>query len=466
MIKKGDILEKVLVLDFAAESKCVARVDGQVIFVEQAAPGDLVDLRITRRKKSFLEAKPVYFHKFSEKRQTPFCEHYGFCGGCKWQHVQYVHQLEFKQQQVLDQLQRIGNFNDVNFETILAAPHQVAYRNKLEFTFTDQRWLTQEEILTGEVLERKGLGFHKPGQFDKVLDIEKCYLQPDLSNRIRLKVKEICIREMIPFYNLRTHEGFLRNLIVRNSNSGEWMVILQVKNENKGWTEKILDGLKDSFPEITSLYYITNPKNNESYSDLEAVHYSGSKFINEKMEDMAFRISPKSFFQTNSQQAFELYKLVREYGAFHKNDIVYDLYTGTGTIANFIARQVQKVIGIEYVEEAVVDARINSEVNGITNTEFIDGDISKIFNEHLMDEYGNPDVIISDPPRAGMHKEVITAILMTSARKIIYISCNPATQARDMDMLCKSYRLVKTQAVDMFPHTQHIENIAILEKIK
>jgi 23S rRNA (uracil1939-C5)-methyltransferase len=271
---------------------------------------------------------------------------------------------------------------------------------------------------------------------------------------------------MIPFYNLRTHEGFLRNLIVRNSNSGEWMVILQVKNENKEWIEKVFDGLKDAFPEITSLYYIINPKNNESYSDLEAIHYTGSKFINEKMEDMTFRISPKSFFQTNSQQALELYKLVREYGAFHKNDIVYDLYTGTGSIAIFIARQVQKVIGLEYVEEAVVDARINSEVNGITNTEFLEGDISEIFNEDLTGEYTNPDVIISDPPRAGMHKDVITAILNTSARKIIYISCNPATQARDMDMLRESYRLVKTQAVDMFPHTQHIENIAILEKIK
>ena len=464
MIKKGDILEEVLVEEFAAESKCIARVEGLVVFIEQAAPGDLVDLRITRKKKNFLEAKPLYYHRFSKKRQTPFCQHYGTCGGCKWQHINYVYQLEFKQQQVQDQLQRIGHIKDIGAEPILAAPHQISYRNKLEFTFTDQRWLTQEEIDSSENFERNGLGFHKPGQFDKVLDIEKCYLQSDLSNRIRIQAKEIALKEKIPFYNLRTHEGFLMNLIIRNSSLEEWMVILVVKYPNKLWIEKMLDGLKNAFPEITSVYYIINPKDNESYYDLEAVHFAGNRYITEHMEDLKFRIGPKSFFQTNAQQALGLYKLVRDYGEFEKNDIVYDLYSGTGTIASFIAKQVRKVIGLEYIAEAIEDARINAKVNQISNTEFFVGDIAKIFNRDFLKEHGDPDVIITDPPRAGMHKDVITAILETRARRIIYISCNPATQARDLEMFSKKYRLVKTRAVDMFPHTKHVENIAVLEK--
>jgi 23S rRNA (uracil1939-C5)-methyltransferase len=465
-IKKGDILEEVMVQDFAAESKCVARVDGQVIFIEQAAPGDVVDVRVTRRKKSYLEGKPVYFHEFSPKRQTPFCEHYGTCGGCTWQHIQYVYQLGFKHQQVLDQLRRIGHVEDMDHEVISAAVQQLAYRNKLEFTFTDQRWLTHEEVQSGEILEKNGLGFHKPGQFDKVLDIERCYLQPELSNRIRIKVKETSLREGIPFYNLRRHEGFLRNLIIRNSNIGEWMVVLQVKYEKKEWIDKILGEIKKSFPEITSLYYIVNPKRNESFYDLDTIHFSGSKYILEKMEDLMFRISPKSFFQTNSLQAYELYKFVRDFGEFDRKDIVYDLYTGTGTIANFIAKMVKEVIGLDYVSEAVDDARTNSEINKIVNTKFVKGEISKIFNEDFLAENGSPDVIITDPPRAGMHKDVIKGILKTSARKVIYISCNPATQARDIDLLRASYQLVKSKAVDMFPHTHHIENIAVLDKIK
>jgi 23S rRNA (uracil1939-C5)-methyltransferase len=326
MIRKGDILEEILVEDFAAESKCIAKIDGQVIFIEQTAPGDVVDIRIIRKKKSYLEARPVYYHSFSSKRQTPFCVHYGTCGGCKWQHIQYVEQLEFKQQQVLDQLERIGHQKDINYEPIRGALHHIAYRNKLEFTFTDQRWLTHDEINSGETFERKGLGFHKPGQYDKVLDIEKCHLQPDLSNKIRLKVKEIALLEDIPFYNLREQRGFLRNLIIRNSNTGEWMVILQVGVENLVWIEKILKGLSDSFPEITSFYYIINSKGNESYSDLEAIHFSGKKYIIQKMEDLEFRISPKSFYQTNSEQAYELYKLVMGFAEFKKNDIVYDQF--------------------------------------------------------------------------------------------------------------------------------------------
>jgi 23S rRNA (uracil1939-C5)-methyltransferase len=465
MIRKGDILEEILVEDFAAESKCIAKIDGQVIFVEQTAPGDVVDIRIIRKKKSYLEARPVYYHSFSSKRQTPFCVHYGTCGGCKWQHIQYVEQLEFKQQQVLDQLERIGHQKDINYEPIRGALHHIAYRNKLEFTFTDQRWLTHDEINSGETFERKGLGFHKPGQYDKVLDIEKCHLQPDLSNKIRLKVKEIALLEDIPFYNLREQRGFLRNLIIRNSNTGEWMVILQVGVENLVWIEKILKGLSDSFPEITSFYYIINSKGNESYSDLEAIHFSGKKYIIQKMEDLEFRISPKSFYQTNSEQAYELYKLVMGFAEFKKNDIVYDLYTGTGTIANFISRQVKKIVGLEYVSEAVEDAKINSKLNKITNTVFQEGDIAKIFNENFLEEQGMPDVIITDPPRAGMHKDVIASILKTSARRIVYVSCNPATQARDIELLQNGYRLAKSQAVDMFPHTHHIENIVVLNRV-
>ena len=464
MIRKGDILEEILVEDFAAESKCVAKIDGQVIFIEQTAPGDVVDIRIIRKKKNYLEARPVYYHSFSSKRQTPFCVHYGTCGGCKWQHIQYPDQLEFKQQQILDQLERIGHQKEINYEPIFGATHHVAYRNKLEFTFTDQRWLTHDEINSGETFERNGLGFHKPGQFDKVLDIEKCHLQPDMSNKIRLKVKEIALQENIPFYNIREREGFLRNLIIRNSNSGEWMVILQVGYENGVWIEKILNELMNTFPEITSLHYLVNSKGNESYNDLEAVHFAGSKYMIQKMEDLEFRISPKSFFQTNSDQAFELYNFVREFAELEKTDIVYDLYTGTGTIANFIARQVKKVVGLEYVSEAIEDAKINSEINQITNTTFLEGDIAKIFNEAFIDEHGNPDVIITDPPRAGMHKDVIAAILKTSARRIVYVSCNPATQARDIDLLIDRYRLVKSQAIDMFPHTHHIENIVVLDR--
>ncbi len=462
--RKGDILEEVLVEDFAAESKCIAKIDGQVIFIDQAAPGDVVDIRIVRKKKNYLEARPVYYHTFSSKRQTPFCGHYGICGGCKWQHIKYAEQLEFKQKQVLDQLERIGHQKDIGYEPIFGAMHHVAYRNKLEFTFTNQRWLTNDEINSGETFERNGLGFHKPGQFDKVLDIEKCYLQPDLSNKIRLKVKEIALQENIPFYNLREHQGFLRNLIIRNSNTGEWMVILQVSVENREWIEKILNGLSDTFPEITSLYYLINSKKNESYNDLEAIHFSGNKYINQRMEDLEFRISPKSFYQTNSEQAYELYKLVRKYAEFKKEDVVYDLYTGTGTIANFIAGQVQKVVGLEYISEAVEDAKVNSELNNISNTVFQEGDIATTFNETLLEEQGMPDVIITDPPRAGMHKDVIASILKTSARRIIYVSCNPATQARDIELLEDDYQLIKSQAVDMFPHTHHIENIVILDR--
>ena len=465
MIKRGDIVENVTVEGFAAESKCVARIEGQVVFITQSAPGDVVDLRITKKKKFFLEAVPINYHSFSSFRETPFCSHYGTCGGCKWQHITYDKQLEFKQQQVEDQFERIGKLKDYQTDPILGSKKIINYRNKLEYTFTDQRWLTREEIQSGDVIDRNGLGFHKPGQFDKVLDVEKCFLQPSLSNDIRNEVKSLAIREKIPFYNLRSNEGFLRNLIIRNSNSGEWMVILQVKYENTEWIELILNHIQSMFSKVTCIYYIINPKNNESYSDLEAVHFAGKKFLTEKMEGIEFRISPKSFFQTNSDQAYQLYLKVIEFAHLNKEQVVYDLYSGTGTIANFLAKYAKKIIGLEYIKEAVEDAKTNAAVNKIGNTYFEEGDIAKIFNEDLLMEHGKVDVIITDPPRAGMHKDVIKSILLADPERIVYISCNPGTQARDIELLGEKYKLIKTQAVDMFPHTHHIENIALLERL-
>lgn len=465
MTKQKNIIEQVTVYDFAAEAKCVAKVDGQVIFVENSAPGDVVDLRITKKKKNYLEAIPVHFHRLSDFRQEPVCSHFGTCGGCRWQHVQYSHQLDFKFKQVKDQFERIGKLSDFELLPVIGSERTEFYRNKLEFTFSNQRWLSQAEIESGEILERNGLGFHKPGRFDKVLDIDKCYLQNQLSNDIRNDLKKFTIQNDIPFYDIKEHVGFLRNLIIRTSNTGECMVILQVGNEQKGYISRILDYLTQSQPGITSLYYIINPKANESYQDLEAIHYSGNKFITERMEDLSFMIGPKSFFQTNSHQAYRLYSLVREMAGIQPEEIVYDLYTGTGSIANFIARQAKNVIGIEYVEEAVEDARLNSKYNQINNTRFIAGDIKEVLTDDLFTKYGNPGVIITDPPRAGMHQDVIRGILKSRPDRIIYVSCNPATQARDINLLQETYRLVKAQPVDMFPHTHHIENIAFL-KIK
>ena len=465
MTKQKYIIEQVTVDDFAAEAKCVAKVDGQVIFVENSAPGDVVDLRITKKKKNYLEAVPVHFHRLSEFRQEPVCSHFGTCGGCRWQHVQYSHQLDFKFKQIKDQFERIGKLSDFELMPVIGSEHTEFYRNKLEFTFSNQRWLSQAEIESGEILERNGLGFHKPGRFDKVLDIDKCYLQNQLSNDIRNGLKKFTIQNDIPFYDIKEHVGFLRNLIIRTSNTGECMVILQVGNEHKGYISSILEYLTQSHPGITSLYYIINPKANESYQDLEAIHYSGNKFITERMEDLSFMIGPKSFFQTNSHQAYRLYSLVREMAGIQPEEIVYDLYTGTGSIANFIARQAKNVIGIEYVEEAVEDARLNSKYNQIENTLFIAGDIKEVLTDELFTKYGNPGVIITDPPRAGMHQDVIRGILKSRPDRIVYVSCNPATQARDINLLQETYRLVKAQPVDMFPHTAHIENIALL-KIK
>jgi len=463
MTKQKNIVEQVVIDDFAAEAKCIARTNGKVIFVENSAPGDEVDLRITRKKKNYLEAIPIHFYRYSDMRQEAFCSHYGTCGGCRWQHIQYTYQLNFKYKQVKDQFERIGKIADFELLPVMGAEDTEFYRNKLEFTFSNQRWLTQYEIESDEELDRNGLGFHKPGRFDKVLDIDKCYLQNELSNTIRNTLKKFARSNDIPFYDLKEHVGFLRNLIVRSSNCGEIMVILQVKYMDQDLIARILNYLTGTIPEITSAFYIINPKRNESYQDLEAIHFSGKKFITERMEDLSFIIGPKSFFQTNSDQAYRLYSVIRDFAGVQPHETVYDLYTGTGSIALFIARKANKVIGIECIEEAIADARINSEVNRIHNIEFIVGDIKEILKSDLLSGYGRPDVVITDPPRAGMHPEVIRGILISKPDRIVYVSCNPATQARDVHLLMENYRIVKAQPVDMFPHTQHIENVVLLK---
>lgn len=466
MKNKNNIIEQITIEDFAAEARSIARFEGKVVFVEQSAPGDVADLRIIRKKKNFLEAVPVKFHRYSGMRQDPVCEHFDTCGGCSWQHVRYAHQLEFKYQQVRDQLERIGKLSGFELLPIIGSEKTEFYRNKLEYTFSNQRWLSTEEIESAENLERNGLGFHKPGRFDKVLDIHQCHLQSELSNEIRNAVKNFTRSEKIPYYDLREHTGFLRNLIVRTSNTGGCMVILQVKYDDRDFIKKVLDFLKEKFPEITSFYYIVNPKLNESYQDLEAVHYAGDRYLTEKMDDLSFIIGPKSFFQTNSGQALRLYSVVREMAEVNKTDTVYDLYSGTGSIALFLSNLAEKVIGIEYIEEAVSDARQNAAHNRISNVTFIAGDIKDIMRDESLGVHGKPDVIITDPPRAGMHPAVIRSIIHNGPDRIVYVSCNPATQARDIDMLRDHYRLVKARPVDMFPHTHHIENIALLKIIQ
>ncbi len=466
MTKKNKIIESVTIEDFASEGKCITRVDGRVIFVQDTAPGDVADIRIVKKKKNYLEAVPVRFHEFSRYRTDPFCRHYDECGGCKWQHVLYEKQLELKYKQVKDQFERIGGLKNIDIRPVLGCSKQRYYRNKLEYTFSNKRWLTAEEINSGEDLNRDGLGFHKPGQFDKVLDIEQCHLQFDLTNKIRNSIRETARKDQIPFYDLREHTGFLRNLIIRNSNTGEWMVILQVKSDVPEWTGRLLGSVVRDFPEITSAYYIINEKRNESYFDLDPVHYSGRKYITERMGDLVFKIGPKSFFQTNSSQAHVLYSLVSELADIRNDETVFDLFTGTGSIALFVARQAHSVLGIEQIEEAIEDARVNAELNSIDNVRFITGDMKDVFNNDLLKETGIPDVVITDPPRAGMHHDVVENLIAAGPDRIVYVSCNPATQARDIDSLSEFYSVSAVQPVDMFPHTHHIENVALLKRNK
>lgn len=469
--RKLPLFERVTVIDLAAEGLALAKVrlekenDNElIIFIEKCIPGDIVDVQIIKKQRNFMQGYPVKFHKYSDKRIDAKCLHFGTCGGCKWQNLPYTEQLFYKQKQVIDQLTHIGNIELPTPNEILKSPEEYYYRNKLEFTFSNKRWLQKEEI-GAEINNMDALGFHIPGKFDKVLDIDQCYLQGSLSNEIRLAAKEIAQNLNLDFFDLREQKGFLRNLIVRNAEStGDLMVIVSFFMDNKKNRERFLEELAARFPQISSLMYVINPKKNDTIVDLNVDIYKGKNHIVEEMEELKFKIGPKSFFQTNTKQAYQLYRLVREYASLEGNEIVYDLYTGTGTIANFIASKAKKVIGIEYVEEAIEDAKQNSHYNNIFNTSFFAGDIKDVLNEEFILRNGKPDVIILDPPRAGVHKNVIDGILHADAKKIVYVSCNAATQARDINLLADKYRVQKFCPVDMFPQTAHVENVALLLK--
>lgn len=463
--KKKPFLEKVEITDIGSEGKALARIENRVVFAPFTAPGDIVDIQVTRKRKNFYEGYVTQYHKKSDIRTEPFCEHFGTCGGCKWQHVPYPEQLKAKQQQVEDNLRRIGKIPLPEINPILGSKKTQYYRNKLEFTFSNKRWLSKEEIGSEEIQENmNGLGFHVPKMFDKVLNVNECFLQDDISNRIRNEVRDYSLKNNYTYFDIRNHHGLLRNLILRNNQKGEWMIIVVFYEDNKEKRTALLDHLKNTFSEISSLNYIINQKPNDSIGDQEVINYSGIDHLEEEMEDLKFKVGPKSFYQTNSAQAYELYKVAREFANLQGDEIVYDLYTGTGTIANFIARKAHKVIGIEYVEEAVLDARENSKINSIDNTIFFAGDMKDLLKPDFFKTNGSPDIIITDPPRAGMHGDVVESIINSGAKKIVYISCNPATQARDLELLNPHYIVTAIQPVDMFPHTHHIENVALLEK--
>ena len=466
--KQLPVLEKVTITDVAAEGKAIARVNDMVVFVPFVAPGDIVDIQITRKKNSYAEGKAIHFHEYATKRAQPFCEHFGVCGGCKWQHLPYEEQLYYKQKQVYDNLTRIGKVEIEEKLPILGSKRTTFYRNKLEFTFSNKRWLTEEEVRSGDAFEQmNALGFHIPGMFDKVLDIHECWLQADISNKIRVGVKEYCLtHEGYPFFDLREQTGFVRNLMIRTASTGDLMVVLMFFHEDIERREALLSYLAEQFPEITSLMYVINEKCNDTITDQEVFVFKGKDHIIEEMEGLRFKVGPKSFYQTNSEQAYTLYKVARDFAGLTGKELVYDLYTGTGTIANFVARQARQVIGIEYVPEAIEDAKVNAAFNGIENTLFFAGDMKDILTPDFIGEHGRPDVIITDPPRAGMHDDVINTILSAEPERVVYVSCNPATQARDLGLLNVRYAVKKARPVDMFPHTHHVENVVLLERRK
>lgn len=458
------ILEKILITDIAAEGKAIARIDEKVVFIPHVIPGDIVDLQVTKKKSAYLEARAIKFHEYSKDRIEPVCEHFGICGGCKWQMLPYNLQLKFKHQQVIDNLTRIGKIELPEIYPILGSKNTEFYRNKLEFTFSNKKWLTTEEMNSSQEHNMNGVGFHIPGMFDKVLDINKCWLQDDISNKLRNEIREYAVKNKLTFFDLRKQEGFLRTMVVRTSTTGELMLIMVFFHEDKIKRKALLQHLSETLPEITSLLYIINSKANDTITDQKVFVYQGTDSIYETMEELRFKIGPKSFFQTNSLQAYELYKVTRDFANLSGNEIVYDLYTGTGTIANFVASKSKQVIGIEYVPEAIEDAKVNSALNKIDNTLFYAGDMKDILNQQFIIEHGKPDVVITDPPRAGMHNDVIDAILFAEPKRIVYVSCNPATQARDLNMLDFAYKVTKVQPVDMFPHTHHVENVVLLER--
>lgn len=466
--KSLPVLENITITDYAAEGKALARVNELVVFVPFAVPGDVVDLQVRRKKHSYCEAEIIRFIKYSERRVKPFCQHFGICGGCKWQNIPYDEQLRMKQKQVYDQLTRIGKVNLPEFNQILGSVKTQGYRNKLEFGCSNRRWLTQEEITSGsDFTQMNAVGFHITGAFDKILPIEKCWLMDDLQNKIRNAIRDYAYEHDIVFYDIRKQCGLLRDIMVRNSDTGEWMVLIQFhyeKDEDEVIAKNLLQHIADGFPEITSLLYVNNQKGNDTFNDLNIEVFKGNDYIYETMDGLTFKVGAKSFYQTNTKQAYHLYSVVRDFANLTGNELVYDLYTGTGTIANFVSRYAKRVIGIEYVPEAIEDAKINSEINNISNTLFFAGDMKDILTESFISENGTPDIIITDPPRAGMHPDVVQTIIKTAPKRIVYVSCNPATQARDLSLLDNLYEVVAVQPVDMFPHTPHVENVVLLNR--
>nr|WP_319269284.1 23S rRNA (uracil(1939)-C(5))-methyltransferase RlmD [uncultured Draconibacterium sp.] len=457
--------ENVTIEDIGAEGKAVARVGDVVVFTKLAIPGDVVDLQVTKKRKRYQEAIVKEFKSFSIDRAEAFCEHFGVCGGCKWQILPYEKQLFYKQKQVQDQLSRIGKIELPEISPILGSEKNTFYRNKMEFTFSNKRWLSFEEIEKDEdIKDPNALGFHVPGLFDKVVNINKCWLQDDPSNQIRNFIYEYALNNNLSFFDIREQKGFLRTLIIRTTSTGELMVILSMFYEDKMAREQLLEAVKKEFPAITSLMYVINSKGNDTITDQEIKVFAGRDYVLEEMEGLQFKIGPKSFYQTNSAQAYELYKIARDFAELTGDETVYDLYTGTGTIANFVAQKAKKVVGIEYVPEAIEDAKINSELNKIENTLFFAGDMKDVLNEAFISTHGTPEVVITDPPRAGMHNDVVDTILKMEPQKIVYVSCNPATQARDLALLDSLYQIEKIQPVDMFPHTHHVENVVMLRK--
>lgn len=466
--KSLPVLENITITDYAAEGKALARVNELVVFVPFAVPGDVVDLQVRRKKHSYCEAEIIRFIKYSERRVKPFCQHFGICGGCKWQNIPYDEQLRMKQKQVYDQLIRIGKVNLPEFNQILGSVKTQGYRNKLEFGCSNRRWLTQDEIASGsDFTQMNAVGFHITGAFDKILPIEKCWLMDDLQNKIRNAIRDYAYEHDIVFYDIRKQCGLLRDIMVRNSDTGEWMVLIQFhyeKDEDEVIAKNLLQHIADGFPEITSLLYVNNQKGNDTFNDLNIEVFKGNDYIYETMDGLTFKVGAKSFYQTNTKQAYHLYSVVRDFANLTGNELVYDLYTGTGTIANFVSRYAKRVIGIEYVPEAIEDAKINSEINNISNTLFFAGDMKDILTEPFISENGTPDIIITDPPRAGMHPDVVQTIIKTAPKRIVYVSCNPATQARDLSLLDDLYEVVAVQPVDMFPHTPHVENVVLLNR--
>ena len=469
------LLEHITIESVAAEGKCIFHYDDKVVFVPFCVPGDVVDVQITKKKRSFMEGRVERVISYSKVRETPMCEHFGICGGCKWQNLPYEEQLKAKQQQVFDQLTRIGKVELPPFQLILGSVKTKEYRNKLEFGCANKRWYTKEEIAAlppkeeGQEgnLSESAIGFHITGAFDKIYPIKKCWLMDDLHNEIRNEISRYAKEKSISFYDIRAQHGLLRDLMMRNSNTGEFMLLVQFHYDEEGDEQKamqLLQHISDTFPQITSLIYVDNQKGNDTFGDLELTTFKGTDFIYETMEDLKFKVGPKSFYQTNTDQAYHLYCVARSFAQLTGGELVYDLHTGTGTIANFVAHQAKQVIGIEYVPEAIEDAKENSHVNGINNTLFYAGDMKDILTDDFIQEHGQPDVIITDPPRAGMHADVVKVILNAAPKRIVYVSCNPATQARDLQLMDTDYKVAAVQPVDMFPHTPHVENVVLLER--